>query len=82
MRRIPRHKLRNIMFIFFGTGAWGLMLGYVLPSMMAPSSSLPFYMTILGATQLGLGAVFGWMYLTREPESTGGKRSRYKRGHK
>ena len=82
MRRLPRHKLRNIMFLFFGTGAWGLMLGYILQSMATQQSSFPFYLTVLGVIQLGLGAVFGWMYLTREPENAGSKRSRYKRGHR
>lgn len=82
MRRLPRHKLRNIMFLFFGTGAWGLVLGYMLPSMALQPSPLPFYLTVLGVIQLGLGAVFGWMYLTRAPEDAGSKRRRYKRGHR
>ena len=78
MRRLARHKLRNIMFMFLGTGAWGLILGFILPSMTPQQSSLPLYLTIMGVVQLGLGAVFGWMYLTREPEDQRGKKYRRK----
>ena len=79
MRRLPRHKLRNIMLMFFGTGAWGLVLGFMLPSMTPQPSSLPFYLTILGVVQLGLGGAFGWMYLTREPDNVGSKRRRHRK---
>lgn len=71
MRRLPPHKLRNIMFMFLGTGAWGVAVGYILPSLLPQPSPIPFYLTILGVIQLGLGGAFGWMYLTRGQKGAG-----------
>lgn len=72
MRKIPKKKLRIIMIVFLGAGAWGIVLGMILPM----TSTFPIYITILGVTQLGLGGFFGWKYLTQEPESDDAKRYR------
>ena len=63
------------MIVFLGTGTWGIVLGMILP-MFQPPSTFPFYITILGVTQLGLGGFFGWKYFTQEPEKDGNKRRR------
>lgn len=76
MRKIPKKRLRIITIVFLSTGAWGIVLGMILPL----TSSFPMYITILGVTQLGLGGFFGWKYLTQEPDDNDdSKRQRRRR---
>ena len=60
------------MFMFFGTGALGIYAGlYLSPGQMV--------LTIIGVTQLCLGGLFGWLFLTQQPQTKEERRRRRKK---
>lgn len=68
MRRLPKKKLRNLMILFLCTGTLGIVIGLYATG--------PPLLTIMGVTQLCLGGVFGWKFLTQEPETSEDRRRR------
>lgn len=69
MRYIAKRKLRNLMIIFLGAGAFGIAAG------LLNSHTL---ITMMGVSQLGLGGFFGWLFLTQEKPPKDSRRRRYK----
>ena len=60
------------MFMFFGTGALGIYAGlYLSPGQMI--------LTMIGVTQLCLGGLFGWLFLTQQPQTKEERRRRRKK---
>jgi len=72
MGRIPREKQKILAVIFLGTGAWGMVLGYIMPGFGDTS----FYVTILGVINFGLGGFIGYWYLSKEPTKKSRKREK------
>jgi hypothetical protein len=60
-KQLPAKKLKILMALFFGSGIIGITIGltYVV-----------FMYTVMGVINLMIGALVGWMFLTREPRST------------
>lgn len=68
MRRIAPKKLRNLMILFLGAGTFGIFAGLQTNVLLV---------TLMGASQLCIGGLFGWFFFTQAPESAG--KRRYKR---
>ncbi len=59
MRYVPPKKLKIIMFLFFGTGIAGSVVGLSLNI---------FHVTFLSVINICLGGFVGWLILTQEPK--------------
>ena len=59
MKYIPPTKLKIMMMAFFGTGIWGIVIGFVFES---------FFIVVLGAINFTLGGIVGFIYLNQKPE--------------
>ncbi len=55
------------MALFFGTGILGILVGLTQPI---------FMLTTMGVINLILGALVGWIFLTREPRESRKKRKK------
>jgi hypothetical protein len=70
-KNLPAKKLKVLMALFFGTGIFGILIGNGLgiqqPNLM---------FTIMGVINLMLGALVGWIFLTREPRDSRKKRKK------
>lgn len=64
MKYIPPKKLKVLMFLFFGTGIWGIVAGTFIIKHPAV-----FYIVVFGVINLCLGGFCGYKFLTQEPES-------------
>lgn len=63
MKYIPPKKLKVLMYLFFGTGIWGIVAGLFL---ITPQV---FFIVVFGVINLCLGGFCGYKFLTQEPES-------------
>ncbi len=70
-KNLPAKKLKVLMALFFGTGIFGIIIGHGL-GMYQPT----FMFTLMGVTNLILGALVGWIFLTREPRESRKKRKK------
>ncbi|HEY8109807.1 MAG: hypothetical protein ACHQW9_03165 [Nitrososphaerales archaeon] len=61
MKYILPKKLKVLMVLFFGSGAWGIVYSLFIHPML--------YLTIFGVINLSLGALCGYLFLTQEPRS-------------
>jgi len=70
-KNLPAKKLKVLMTLFFGTGIFGILIGNGLgiqqPNLM---------FTTMGVINLMLGALVGWIFLTREPRDSRKKRKK------
>lgn len=66
-KNLPTKKLKVLMALFFGTGIIGIGLGLYQPN---------FMYTTMGVINLMLGALVGWIFLTREPRDSRKKRKK------
>jgi hypothetical protein len=53
------------MMMFFGTGILGIVIGLTVAPNFSTDSSL--MITFMGVINLSLGAFFGWVFLTQQP---------------
>ena len=68
---LPAKKLKVLMALFFGSGILGIIIG------TGPGSAQPIFMlTVMGVINLILGALVGWIFLTREPRESRKKRKK------
>ncbi len=59
------------MALFFGSGILGILIGHGL------GIAQPIFMlTVMGVINLILGALVGWIFLTREPRESRKKRKK------
>ncbi len=70
-KNLPAKKLKGLMALFFGSGILGIIIGHGL-GQWQPS----FMYTLMGVTNLILGALVGWIFLTREPRESRKKRKK------
>ncbi len=68
---LPAKKLKVLMALFFGSGILGILTGHGL-GIAQPT----FMFTLMGVTNLILGALVGWIFLTREPRESRKKRKK------
>jgi TM2 domain-containing membrane protein YozV len=71
-KQLPAKKLKVLMALFFGTGIFGIILGNNLTGLGEPNTMF----TIMGVVNLFLGALVGWIFLTREPRDSRKKRKK------
>ncbi len=76
MKYISPVRARILMMLFFATGSLGIVVGLGV----APPS-VTMIITFMGVVNIGLGAFFTYIALTRE-ERAPDKRKRKKRGSK
>ena len=62
MKYVQPFKLKVLMIMFFATGILGVVVGLTI----APQNTLVM-ITFMGVINLGLGAFFGWVFLTQRP---------------
>ncbi len=68
---LPAKKLKVLMALFFGSGILGILIGTCL------GIAQPIFMlTVMGVINLILGALVGWIFLTREPRESRKKRKK------
>ncbi|HEU05188.1 MAG TPA: hypothetical protein ENH95_08790 [Nitrosopumilus sp.] len=70
-KNLPAKKLKGLMALFFGSGIFGILIGHGL-GITQPT----FMFTLMGVTNLILGALVGWIFLTREPRESRKKRKK------
>ncbi len=66
-KNLPAKKLKGLMALFFGSGILGILVGLTQPI---------FMLTTMGVINLILGALVGWIFLTREPRESRKKRKK------
>ena len=77
LKYIAPKKLKIIMAVCFGIGLWGIVFGLWLGQFQA---SLNYFMiTVLGVINVGLGALFAYLFLTQVRSVDPRKDSKYKR---
>ena len=77
LKYIAPKKLKILMAVCFGIGLWGIVFGLWLGQFQA---SLNYFMiTVLGVINLGLGALFAYLFLTQVRNVDPRKDSKYKR---
>jgi len=64
MRYVKPRRLKAIMIMFFGTGAFGIVAGLGILG-----NEPIFMMSLMGAINIVLGGFFGWVLLSQEPKS-------------
>ncbi len=70
-KNLPAKKLKGLMALFFGSGILGILTGHGL------GIAQPIFMlTTMGVINLILGALVGWIFLTREPRESRKKRKK------
>ena len=62
------------MVLFFGTGAFGIIIGNNLTGMGQPM----FMATVMGVVNLCLGGLVGWILFTRPPRDSRKKRKKHR----
>jgi hypothetical protein len=70
-KNLPAKKLKILMALFFGSGIFGILIGTGL-GIVQPT----FMYTLLGVTNIILGGLVGWIFLTREPRESRKKRKK------
>ena len=65
MKFINPLRLKVLMMMFFGTGILGIVIGLTVAPNFSTDSSL--MITFMGVINLSLGAFFGWVFLTQQP---------------
>ena len=73
-----------MMLAFFGTGAWGIILGLYMGSL--PYSTLTegtnyFMLTVLGVVNLFVGAICGVILILQEPKHSNLKKKKKRDNH-
>ena len=77
LKYIAPKKLKILMAVCFGIGLWGIVFGLWLGQFQA---SLNYFMiTVLGVINLGIGALFAYLFLTQVRNVDPRKDSKYKR---
>ena len=71
-KNLPAKKLKGLMALFFGSGILGILIGLTGLGIAQPI----FMLTLMGVTNLILGALVGWIFLTREPRESRKKRKK------
>lgn len=66
-KNLPAKKLKVLIALFFGAGILGIAIGLVYNMMIY---------TFMGVTNLCLGGLVGWIFLTREPPQSRKKRKK------
>ncbi len=70
-KNLPAKKLKVLMALFFGSGILGILIGTGL------GIAQPIFMlTVMGVINLILGALVGWIFLTRKPRESRKKRKK------
>ena len=67
MKYINPLRLKVLMMMFFGTGILGIVIGLTVAPNFSLDSSL--MITFMGVINLSLGAFFGWVFLTQQPNA-------------
>ena len=67
MKYINPLRLKVLMMMFFGTGILGIVIGLTVAPSFSTDSSL--MITFMGVINLSLGAFFGWVFLTQQPNT-------------
>ena len=70
-KNLPAKKLKILMALFFGSGIFGILIGTGLGTVQPT-----FMYTLLGVTNIILGGLVGWIFLTREPRESRKKRKK------
>ncbi len=70
-KNLPAKKLKGLMALFFGSGIFGIIIGHGLGEWQPT-----FMYTLLGVTNLILGGLIGWIFLTRKPRESRKKRKK------
>ena len=65
MKYINPLRLKVLMMMFFGTGILGIVIGLTVAPNFSTDASL--MITFMGVINLSLGAFFGWVFLTQQP---------------
>ncbi len=71
-KNLPAKKLKGLLVLFFGTGIFGIVIGNDILGLGEPN----FMFTMMGVINLILGALVGWIFLTREPRESRKKRKK------
>jgi len=72
MKYINPLRLKVLMMLFFGTGILGIIIGLTVAASVSSNTSL--LITFMGVINLSLGGMFGWIFLTQQPEVDSRKR--------
>lgn len=77
MKWIPPKKLKVLMFLFFGTGAWGIIAG----TFFLNYTSQHMFVTFFGVINICIGGFIGYRYFTQgpKPEKLSEKRKKQRR---
>jgi len=67
MKYVNPLRLKVLMMMFFGTGILGIVIGLTVAPSFSTDSSL--MITFMGVINLSLGAFFGWVFLTQQPNA-------------
>ena len=67
MKYINPLRLKVLMMMFFGTGILGIVIGLTVAPNFSTDASL--MITFMGVINLSLGAFFGWVFLTQQPNA-------------
>lgn len=71
MKYVSPLRLKILMFMFFGSGILGIVVGLFVAS---PQTTL--LITFMGVINLCLGGVFGWVLLTQKPKLEGKRKKK------
>ena len=71
-KNLPAKKLKGLLVLFFATGIFGIVIGNDVLGLGEPN----FMFTMMGVINLILGALVGWIFLTREPRESRKKRKK------
>ncbi len=63
------------MMMFFATGILGMIIGLVV----APPGNVKMFITFLGVINFGLGAFFGYVFLTQEKKAPDKRKKKKKK---
>jgi hypothetical protein len=71
-KNLPAKKLKGLLVLCFGPGIFGIVIGNDVLGLGEPN----FMFTMMGVINLILGALVGWIFLTREPRESRKKRKK------
>ena len=77
MKYINPLRLKVLMMMFFGTGILGIVIGLAVAPSFSTDSSL--MITFMGVINLSLGAFFGWIFLTQQPNAQDSRKRKPKK---
>jgi hypothetical protein len=77
MKYINPLRLKVLMMMFFGTGILGIVIGLAVAPSFSTDSSL--MITFMGVINLSLGAFFGWIFLTQQPNTQDSRKRKPKK---